>query len=78
MFSSKRWLQFALLFSLAIPLHAQTVVVLTTGTTWAVTANWNNASNKIEVIGGGGLGATTETRQTQAQAAAVERFSPST
>lgn len=27
--------------------------------TWTVPANWNNADNKIEVIGGGGSGSTT-------------------
>lgn len=29
---------------------------LTSGSTWAVPNNWNNAANKIEVIGGGGSG----------------------
>lgn len=32
------------------------VVVLTSGTTWAVPANWNNANNTIEVVGAGGGG----------------------
>ena len=31
-------------------------IYLTSGTSWAVPADWNNASNKIEVIGGGGGG----------------------
>lgn len=35
---------------------AATVVFLTTGTSWTVPADWNNASNSIEVIGGGGGG----------------------
>jgi hypothetical protein len=33
------------------------VVVLTSGTSWTVPANWNNADNSIEVIGAGGSGA---------------------
>jgi hypothetical protein len=39
-------------------------IVLTTGTTWSVPADWNNSSNTIEVIGGGagGGGGTTNTR----------------
>src|SRR6267142_1621166 len=35
---------------------APTVIFLTSGTTWAVPANWNSANNKIECIGGGGGG----------------------
>lgn len=31
-------------------------IYLTSGTSWSVPANWNNANNKIEVIGGGGSG----------------------
>jgi hypothetical protein len=31
-------------------------IYLTSGTSWAVPADWNNAINKIEVIGGGGGG----------------------
>jgi hypothetical protein len=34
-----------------------TTVFLTTGTTWTVPADWNNAANTIECVGGGG-GAT--------------------
>jgi hypothetical protein len=35
--------------------HAQTIF-LTTGTSWTVPSDWNNSSNTIETIGGGGLG----------------------
>jgi hypothetical protein len=36
---------------------AQKVVYLTSGTQWAVPADWSSSSNSIEVIGGGGGGA---------------------
>ncbi|HSR99322.1 MAG TPA: hypothetical protein VLM79_19860, partial [Kofleriaceae bacterium] len=32
------------------------VIALTTGTSFAVPGDWNNASNSIECIGGGGAG----------------------
>ena len=35
---------------------AETVIVLTSGTSWTVPADWNNASNSIECIGGGANG----------------------
>ncbi len=35
---------------------ATTTVILTSGTTWAVPADWNDNANWIEVIGGGGKG----------------------
>ena len=31
-------------------------IFLTSGTTWTVPTDWNNANNSIEVIGGGGGG----------------------
>jgi hypothetical protein len=34
---------------------------LTSGTTWTVPADWNNANNTIEVIGGGGGGGANST-----------------
>jgi len=33
-----------------------TVVYLLSGTSWTVPADWNNASNTVEAIGGGGGG----------------------
>jgi hypothetical protein len=33
------------------------VIYLTTGSSWTVPSDWNNANNSIEVIGGGGAGA---------------------
>ncbi len=33
------------------------VIFLTSGTTWTVPADWNNAANTIECIGGGASGA---------------------
>ena len=33
-----------------------TQYIITSGTTWSVPADWNNADNKIEAIGGGGGG----------------------
>lgn len=35
---------------------ATNVIVLTSGTTWSVPSEWNNANNTIEVVGGGGGG----------------------
>ena len=32
------------------------VVFLTSGTSWTVPSDWNNAANTVEVIGGGGGG----------------------
>src|SRR3972149_2432129 len=37
------------------PLFADTIV-LTSGTSWTVPANWNSTNNSIEVIGAGGNG----------------------
>lgn len=37
--------------------HAATVVFLTSGTSYAIPADWNNSMNSIEVIGGGAGGA---------------------
>ena len=42
-----------LIASLAYP---QTVIYLTSGSSWTVPADWNNSANSIEVIGGGGAG----------------------
>jgi len=36
--------------------NPNTVIYLKSGSTWTVPADWNNASNSIEVIGGGGAG----------------------
>ena len=36
------------------------LICLTTGTTWTVPSDWNNANNSIEAIGGGGGGADGE------------------
>ena len=48
---------FALCFVLmATPASAQTVVYLTSGTSYTVPSNWNNSNNKIECLGGGGGG----------------------
>ena len=38
--------------------NTQIVITSIASTTWTVPADWNNASNTIEVIGGGGGGAT--------------------
>ena len=38
---------------------ATTVVYLTSGTTWTVPSDWNNALNTIETIGAGGAGAVS-------------------
>ena len=38
---------------------AATVIFLTSGTTWVVPSDWNNANNSVECIGGGGNGATS-------------------
>lgn len=38
---------------------APTTIVLTSGTTWSVPADWNSANNSIECIGGGGGGFAT-------------------
>lgn len=38
-----------------------TQTILTEGTTWTVPADWTNANNTIEVIGGGGTGFTDTT-----------------
>lgn len=38
------------------PPSGDTVIFLTSGSSWTVPADWNNASNTIEVIGGGGGG----------------------
>jgi hypothetical protein len=38
---------------------ADTVVILTSGTSWTVPADWNPAANTIEAIGGGAAGGAT-------------------
>lgn len=44
-----------LFFAFPAITHAEDVVIfLASGTAWQVPANWNSASNTIEVIGGGG------------------------
>src|SRR6266513_1842747 len=52
-----------LLLGVASHAQAQTTIYLTTGTTWVVPADWNNANNTIEVIGGGGGGKTAAPAQ---------------
>ncbi len=44
------------LFSMPFPLLAQTkVVFLTSGNSWTVPSDWNNANNTVEVIAAGGM-----------------------
>ena len=50
---------FMLILALALPQSARavdTVVFLTSGSSWSVPSDWNSAANTIEVIGGGGGG----------------------
>ena len=37
---------------------AATTIILTSGTTWTVPADWNNSANSVECIGAGGNGGT--------------------
>lgn len=41
------------------PVNATKTVYLTSGTTWNVPSDWNDANNSVEVIGGGGNGRQT-------------------
>src|SRR3989344_2260026 len=40
----------------------ETVIFLTSGTSWTVPADWNSSNNTIEVIGGGGGGGSSGAR----------------
>ncbi|GAB7534605.1 hypothetical protein BGC_08150 [Burkholderia sp. 3C] len=42
-------------------------IVLTSGSSWAVPADWNNEANTIEVIGGGGGGSGAQVGGANAQ-----------
>jgi hypothetical protein len=42
--------------SCGVQVHPPKTLYLTSGSTWTVPSDWNNAANKIEVIGGGGGG----------------------
>ncbi|MEK7147129.1 MAG: glycine-rich domain-containing protein, partial [Patescibacteria group bacterium] len=55
-FNFSKLAQFQFPFEKQEALAADTVIFLTTGTSWTVPADWNSASNTIEVIGGGGGG----------------------
>jgi sugar lactone lactonase YvrE len=54
----KRFLLFVTCFLLSLlpglALAQTTVIFLTSGTSWTVPSNWNNANNTVEVIGAGG------------------------